>query len=240
MWPHRNFRGDAPRALGLPSHTAKLMNELRALPLWSEVDAEALDALRDAGRVRVYARGDVLWVVGSKAARLFVVLEGEVKLVRSTGGRPHVIHRGSAGATLGEVPLLAGGGYPATAIAARRTRCLVVPGGELRALIARYPDLASFLLRHLARRVRFLVQRLDQRTGADVRTRVGDYLLDRAEASRAQWFSLGLTQGELAEELGTAREVIVRTLRAFREAGALESDGNARYRILDRARLGAG
>jgi len=214
-------------------------NELRALPLWSDVDDAALDALDAAGRVRAYAPDEVLWVVGSKPARLHVVLEGEVKIVRSAAGRRHVIHRGGPGATLGEVPLFSESGYPATAIAARRTRCLVVPRAELLAIVTRHPTLAAFLLEGMARRIRFLVVRLDQRTGSDVRGRLADYLLDRAAASRGEWFSLGLTQSELAEELGTAREVVVRTLRTLREGGGLESGPSARYRIVDPDRLHA-
>lgn len=212
--------------------------ELRALPGWAELDDAALEALTGAGRVRAFAPNDVLWVVGARPARLHIVLEGEVKVVRSSAGRRHVIHRGRPGATLGEVPLFGDSGYPATAIAARRTRCLVIPRAELLTLVARQPALATFLLERMARRIRFLVQRLDERTGSDVRARVADYLLDRAAGrGEGEWFPLGLTQGELAEELGTAREVVVRALRALREAGALETDGNARYRILDRGAL---
>lgn len=212
-------------------------SELRTFPLWSNVDDDALGALGAAGRVRAWGPDEVLWVVGSKPARLHVVLEGEVKIVRSAGGRRHVIHRGGPGSTLGEVPLFGESGYPATAIAARRTRCLVVPRAELLSIVARHPTLAAFLLEGMARRIRFLVGRLDQRTGSDVRGRLADYLLDRAAASRGDWFSLGLTQGELAEELGTAREVVVRTLKALRDCGALEAGPSARYRILDPALL---
>lgn len=117
--------------------------ELRALPLWSDLDEEALRALAAAGRVRAYGPDDVLWVVGAKPARLHVVLEGEVKIVRSAAGRRHVIHRGGPGATLGEVPLFSESGYPATAIAARRSRCLVVPRAELLAIVTRHPELAT-------------------------------------------------------------------------------------------------
>lgn len=216
------------------------VSELGALPPWSDVGDDALRALEAAGRVRVWAPNDVLWVAGSKPARLHVVLEGEVKIVRSSAGRRHVIHRGGPGATLGEVPLFSESGYPATAIASRRTRCLVVPRAELLAIVTRHPALAALLLEGMARRIRFLVGRLDERTGSDVRGRVADYLLDRAAGSRSAWFSLGLTQGELAEELGTAREVVVRTLRTLREEGALESGPSGRYRILDPDLLRAG
>ena len=48
-----------------------------------------------------------------------------------------------------------------------------------------------------------------------------------------------MTQQQLAEELGTVREVISRELRVLMRAGLMESIGGGRYRLLDLARLGA-
>ena len=44
-------------------------------------------------------------------------------------------------------------------------------------------------------------------------------------------FSLGMTQNELAVELGTVREVVVRSLRELRESRAIASLGSGRYRV---------
>jgi predicted transcriptional regulator len=47
-----------------------------------------------------------------------------------------------------------------------------------------------------------------------------------------------MTQGELAEELGTVREVVVRGLRALVRSGAIRSLGGGRYEITCRETLG--
>jgi len=44
-------------------------------------------------------------------------------------------------------------------------------------------------------------------------------------------FSLGMTQSALAEEIGTVREVVVRTLRDLRQSGAIESVGDGKFRV---------
>jgi predicted transcriptional regulator len=49
--------------------------------------------------------------------------------------------------------------------------------------------------------------------------------------------TLGGTQQEVAEELGTVREVVVRAVRALCESGAIEPAGRGRYRVRDAARL---
>jgi hypothetical protein len=41
----------------------------------------------------------------------------------------------------------------------------------------------------------------------------------------------------VVEELGTVREVLVRTLRRFREAGIIRALGGGRYAVADEARL---
>lgn len=213
------------------------LDDLGRLPRFATLPADALLALSKAAVERTYEPGAMLWLAGSQPSGLLVVLEGEVKIVRSRDGRQHVIHRGKAGATLGEVPLFAGGTYPASAIAVARTRCLVLPRERLEATIAAHPAVAQLFLRGLARRVRSLVERLDERSSTNIRTRVARWLLARSAGEPHAWFALGRTQEELAEELGTVREVVVRALAELRESGAIESDGRGRYRILDRELL---
>jgi hypothetical protein len=47
-----------------------------------------------------------------------------------------------------------------------------------------------------------------------------------------------MTQGELAEELGTVREVVVRGLQRMRREGVLRAAGSGRFEILDREAMG--
>jgi len=47
----------------------------------------------------------------------------------------------------------------------------------------------------------------------------------------------GGTQTEVAEELGTVREVLVRGLRELRDARVIAPAGRGRFRVLDAARL---
>jgi hypothetical protein len=61
--------------------------------------------------------------------------------------------------------------------------------------------------------VRRLVERLDERTAHTVEQRLATLLLTRHADARGRPFTLAGTQAEAAEELGTVREVLVRTLR---------------------------
>lgn len=182
--------------------------------------------------------GGVLWRAGDSARGLVVLLSGRVRVIRSNpDGRRHVIHREGPGAMLGEVPLLDGGGYPATAEVEVEVTGILVTREALDAAILADASFARVLLEGLARRVRHLVDRLDALASLDVRSRLARSLLARAETGPV--FTLGASQAHLAEELGTVREVVVRNLGALRRRGILGREGRGRYRLLNRAALDA-
>ena len=212
---------------------------LDAAPLFRGLNAQAREELRRRSTIRRFAPGEVLWRKGSEPRGLFVVLEGEVRVVRSSRSRQHVVHTEGPGGTLGEVPLFAGGRYPATAIASQRTACLAIGRDGLLAAVHEDPELAWVLLGGLAQRVRELVDRVDSLAVQSVKVRLAGHLLDRRQRSAAASFTLGRSQAEVAEEIGTVREVLARALRQLRDEGVLRSVGHGRFEILDEPRLRA-
>lgn len=206
--------------------------ELAALPLFAGTPSNVVDALaRRATEVR-FAPNEVIFLTGSQPRGWFIILEGTVRVVRGSEGRQHVIHTETTGGTLAEVPLVENGTHPATAVAQTPTRCALLTRQALENAIAEQPAVAFLIARRLAARVRLLVDRLDSRSARTVDSRLAAFLLTRRSAS-PEAFTLGSSQQALAEELGTVREVVVRTLRRFRQQGLIEPAGRGRYRVRD-------
>ena len=204
-----------------------------ATPMFAGLNAAALRTLRARSIERHFAADEVLFIAGAPSRGLFVILEGSVRVVRSRDGRQHVIHLEGPGGTLGEVPLYGGGEYPATAIAATETRCAVIGKETLRTMMVDDPQLSWRLLEKLARRVRGLVERVDALATQDVAARLAAHILARtAAAGGREVATLDGTQADLAEELGTVREVVVRQLRALERDGVMRRLTRGRYEIL--------
>jgi len=212
------------------------MLSLEAVTICRSLNPDALRVLSERAVIRRFTSGAVLWTAGARPRGLYLILQGRVRVVRASGGRQHVIHTESAGATIGEVPLFAGGSYPASAIAAEDTVCAVVGADTLLAAIGADPSLAMALLARMAGRVRDLVDRLDGRSAQTVRARLAEWLLHRA-GEDARPFTLGCSQAELAEELGTVREVLVRELRRLRASGLLRAGPRRSWEVTDPAQL---
>ena len=177
---------------------------------------------------RRFAKGTRLWTSGTEPRGLFVLLAGRVRIVRSSGLRQHVLHTEGPGATLGEVPLFSGGTYPASAIADEPSTCLVVDRATLALAMQADPQLGWILLERLASRVRQLVERLSAQTADPVRTRLAAYLRARPIAPDGT-ITLGGTQQQVAEEIGTVREVVVRLLRQWAREGQLRRTRRGTY-----------
>lgn len=213
--------------------------ELAELPLFAGIAPEVVEALARRGVEVRFAANEVIFLAGSEPRGWFVVLGGLVRVVRGSRARQHVVHTEATGGTLAEVPLVECGTHPATAIAAAPTRCALFTRDALEAAIAEHPSIAFLIARRLASRVRFLVERLDERSASTVDARLVEFLLSRPQTPGSTTISLGMTQHALAEELGTVREVVARTLRALCEQGLIERSGGGRYRIRDRHTLAA-
>lgn len=211
-------------------------SRLDDVALFVGLKSAALRELTSRGRITRLAPGETLWRAGTEPRGLYVILSGRVRVTGGSAGRPHRVHIAGPGGTLGEVPLFDGGRYPATAVADTGVECAVFTRGVLRAAMAADPELAFRLLENLGARVRGLVERLDALIGLDVRQRLATHLLERRESPTTEVVVLKGGQRDLAEELGTVREVVVRSLRQLEDAGAIGREGR-KIRILDAVML---
>jgi CRP/FNR family transcriptional regulator len=222
--------------LTLPSPSAQAPQPplvLDALPLFAGLAKSTLAKLSAAATVRHFSAGATLFRAGESPTGLLIILEGQVRVVRTRDGRQSVVHTEGPGGTLAEVPLFDGGTLPATAVAVVESRCLHLRREALLALMRDDPDVALLFLRRLASRVRHVVERLDRLSTQSLLGRLAALLLTRAEAASGRSFALGMTQAEAAEELGTVREVVVRGLAALRREGVIDTAGRGRLIVRD-------
>lgn len=194
---------------------------LRDDGLFPNLPDSSIDALVKAGRQREFDAGHMLFREGRPATAVFVVLEGHVEVSRSANGRMYVLHHERAGGTLGEVPVFSGTPYLANATARLACTCLTVSAASIRRLVAIDPHLASWVIDRLGARIVELVKRLESASALSTTQRIARYLYSRSERTSGR-FRLGMSQEEVARELGTVREVVSRTLSRLSDERVIE------------------
>lgn len=198
---------------------------LRSAPLFRELDDEAAAALR-ASMVEVpLQRGETLFHEGDEGERVYVVIEGKVKLGRSSSdGRENLLAILGPGQMFGELSLFDPGPRSATVTAVTDTMLLALSHEELLPWLTGRPEVARGLLLQLAQRLRKSNDTLADLVFADVPGRVAKALLDlsrRFGSSSEEGIRVAhdLTQEELAQLVGASRETVNKALADFAGRG---------------------
>jgi CRP/FNR family cyclic AMP-dependent transcriptional regulator len=236
---YRNWRCPSPISTiaCVDNERKNLIDLWRSVNYLPGVSEHALGELARHSALLAYEQGAIIFLQDDPVSGLFLVESGAVKICRhSKEGREHILQITYPGDTFNDVAALDGAANPATAVAFTATRLWRITRDDLRAVTQRHPDLAWALIESLARRARFLVASVQNLAMRDVRGRLARLLLEQAEAAESGEEPVPLTQEEMANRVGTVREVVGRTLRAL-AADNIISMERQHIVVVDRERL---
>ncbi len=195
----------------------------------SLTDEERAEAEKRLVRRR-WAKGEYLFFEGDPAEWLVFVVEGQVKMLKhSESGRETILATFGPGQIVGEVGVLVGEAYPATAQALEPTVTLSLRREEYVALIRTHPDLAWALIVELGRRLQQAHETIRSLAVEKVERRVARVLLRMASASGerleggAVRITLPLSRQDIADMAGTVVETAIRTMSKFQKLGLIET-----------------
>jgi CRP-like cAMP-binding protein len=171
-------------------------------------------------QLRSLAAGDKLFQTGDRAAAIYQVERGRLRLIRRTvDDHLVVLHTARAGEFLAEASLFSET-YHCDAIAVVSSRIRAYPKAALLAAFCKDHGLAEAFLARLAHQVQDLRARLELRNIRSARERVLQYLRLRAEPDRRSVAIEGPYQ-DIAAEIGLTREALYRTLARLEGEGIL-------------------
>ena len=175
---------------------------------------------------------------GEDSPHLELVVAGLFRVqVSAADGRTMTVRYCRAGALLGVATLYAEVARPFGIAALSDSELLSLRPMTVRRWADRDPRVARALLTETSERVMSFVAEFSGHAFATVRQRIARHLLDLAsDQQHADELAAPISQQELADAVGTVREVVVRVLRELREEGTVET-GRDRIVIRDPERL---
>jgi CRP/FNR family transcriptional regulator, dissimilatory nitrate respiration regulator len=217
-------------------------DKLATIPLFEQLSDEQRGRVAAAGFERSYERGAIIFNEGETAEALFVVLAGQVKLMRySSKGRELLLHLVHPGQTFAEAALFAGDTYPATAEVVEPARVWYLPRAALIVLLRGSPELALAMLGSVSMWTRRLASKLELLTQRRVEERLALYLLALAGTDHPEpgaTIELAQPRNLIAAQLGTGPEVLSRTFRGLQDDGIIAA-APRHVTVLDPAKLRA-
>lgn len=217
---------------------------LREVPCLSRLEPAALTELQEKTREEQYRRGQILFKEGAVCEEIFVITEGSVKVYRlSDDGRQQTLWILGASDCFCLAPFFHRARYPATAQCMTDVRVLILKDPEYLSLLREAPGVTSVVAGCLCDRVNEMARLIETSSRRHVRGRLAQTLLELADSRGVRTtegilLDSALTHEEIAACVGTAREVISRTLEQWQRDGLVRL-GRGRLVLLDPSRLKA-
>ena len=173
-----------------------------------------------------------MFAQGEPADRLYVIISGKVKIGhRSPDGRDHLLAIMGPPEMFGDLSIFDPGPRTASATTLTEVRAMSMDRDTLRGWMADRPEVAEQLLRILARKLRRTNNKLTDQIFTDVPGRVAEQLLllpqqfgtCEGDALRVVH---DLTQGEIAQLVGSSPEATNQALGTFADRGWIQLESH--------------
>lgn len=200
--------------------TSKLADQLASFPMLKELFHHGDGKIADAMRLIKVQEGQSLFRYGDDCRDFLLILEGAVCVQHLSGnGQVITLYHLQPGQAceLTLSCLLGGRCYPAEAIAETDVHALALPGRQFHEAMVVSPRFRQFVFTTIDRGVHSLLALVEDLSFGHLDQRLARCLL-KAAGSQS---SVYITHSSLAEELGTAREVVSRMLKDFEKRGWL-------------------
>ena len=207
---------------------------LRQSLVFSCLDEDELAELTGLAAERVLKPGETVFWEGDAPDWFYMVVKGRVKVLKhSSLGKEFIIAFFGPGEMFGEVAVLQGKPYPASAQAVDDTEVLGIRREELLSFLGRRPEVSLRIVGVLGGRLRDAHDRLRDIAGERVDQRIARMLL---MLSSKLGNTLPFTRQEIADMAGTTSETAIRVIGRLRDGGIIRSD-RGEIVVLDEVKL---
>lgn len=193
-------------------------------------------AVLEMGRRRDYVAGDLLFRQGDHHDGVFLIEEGLVRsFFVSEDGRELTLGFWTAGHYVGAPQMFGGGRHAWTSVAVRSSRCLWLPGSQLRSLAQLWPELALALIDVLVHKSQCYCALLQLLATQSMRVRLARLLAMLAASEVGSCTTL--SHGEMARMIGSTRQWVSITLARFSRDGLIVKAPGGGIKVIEPKQL---
>jgi CRP/FNR family cyclic AMP-dependent transcriptional regulator len=198
---------------------------LNKIPYFNGLDEAGINSIRRHVYEKRAGRGEMLLTEGAPADVLYFVAEGAVKVFKtSADGKEQILRIIRPGESFNDVAVLNSGVSLVSAGAMGPVVLYAIKKGDLEGIMRERPQVAFNVIKVLSRRVAELIELVEDLSFRHVTGRVAKMLLEYAGDKTGE--RPRLTQQEMAAVIGTAREMVGRSLKSLEEDGLIRMERN--------------
>lgn len=203
---------------------------LKKTALLSDLSDSELELLAALTVRKKFSNAELLISEGEPCRGMHIIVSGHVRMFKASAtGREQVLSLDGPGGSIAEIPVFDGGPYPASAVAVGDTEIAFISRHDFRTYCLEHPEVALKVLAAVGTRLRRLLGIIEQLSFSTIRQRLVANLISLAHSKgkkteRGIELLLPGSHQELANQLGTVRELVSRNLMRLQAEGLLEVD----------------
>jgi CRP-like cAMP-binding protein len=196
---------------------------LSSTPYFTGLGESGLGSIRRYVYEKKAGRGEQLLAEGDMADALYFVVEGVVKVFKtSADGKEQILSIIRPGESFNDVAVLNGSVSLVSAAAMGPVVLYAIKKSDLEKVMREHPQIALNIIKVLSQRVTELISLVEDLSFRHVTGRVAKMLLEYAGDKTGD--RPRLTQQEMAAMIGTAREMVGRSLKNLEGDGAIRME----------------
>lgn len=198
---------------------------LASIPYFKGLGESGISSISRYVYEKKAGRGEILLDEGDVADALYFVAQGVVKVFKtSADGKEQILRIIRPGESFNDVPVLNGGVSLTSASAMGPVTLYAIKKADLEKVMRESPQIAFNIIDVLSQRVVELISLVEDLSFRHVTGRVAKMLLEYAGDKTGE--RPRLTQQEMAAMIGTAREMVGRSLKNLESDGVIRMERN--------------
>lgn len=206
------------------------VNLLKKIPLLSQLPESKLNLIGRIATIRHYPAGKLIFSENSPGNYLCLILSGRAKIYTTSGKRKKTLAILEKGEFFGEMALFGKKFRSASALAVTETSILIIKKNDFIKLLKKHSEITLDIIRTLSERLRSADKEIESLVFNSTFGRVVKTLLDLTRkygkkiGANCYQISIPISQQDLAELAGTAREMVCRILNRLKRLQCLKYD----------------
>lgn len=217
-------------------------DSLRKIPLFSELSIKHLRQITSVSKLKRFLKHEILFKEDDYYTGFYILLKGVIKVYKiSNAGKESIVHIIRPFNVFADIPLFEGGNYPVNAEALKESLALFIPKEKFLFLIKENSDLCLKMLAGFAKRLKSLVNQLEDLTSKEIPNRLAKYILKEIKSAGTDklpepFVKLSVPKSTIAAYLGTITETLSRTFKKLQNEGIIKVSGKKIF-VTDPKRL---
>jgi CRP/FNR family transcriptional regulator len=197
---------------------------LTVFPTFKDGEKSLIDIILSMSSCQSFLSQTQLYLEGDRCPGIAFVLSGEIRVYKiGDTGREITLYEIYPGETciLNAACILSNRNYPANAVGLIDGTMLYLPEDIFKKLLAQHQVMRTFIFSLFSQRFGEIIELVEEVTFGKMDVRLEDYLVEKAEND-----VLKMTHQNIANDLGTSREVVSRLLKDFEHKGRIALSRN--------------